>query len=55
MFMPLSRHYAVRVDGCGLELENRLRRSFQMFVQRLIDLTKFSKALERFVGHVTVM
>lgn len=36
------RHYAIRADGCGLDLENNLRRSFQMFIHRLIDVIKLN-------------
>ena len=33
----------MRVDGCGLDLETRLRKSFQLFIHRLLDAIKNRK------------
>ena len=37
------RHYAIRLDGCGLELETRLRKSFQLFLQTLMNMIMTGK------------
>ena len=31
------RHYASKLDGCGLDLENQVRKSYRMLIQRLLE------------------
>ena len=35
--MFCSRHYAAKLDGCGLELENQVRKAYRMLVSRLVN------------------
>ncbi|XP_070581030.1 zinc finger ZZ-type and EF-hand domain-containing protein 1-like isoform X2 [Ptychodera flava] len=38
-------HYAIRLEGCGLELESKVRRSYYTLVRRLVDaVTTFDKS-----------
>ncbi len=32
-----ARHYADGLDGCGLDLESKVRRSYYMLVRRMVD------------------
>ena len=39
-------HYAAKLDGCGLELENQVRKSYRLLLQRLLEgLAAFSPPL----------
>ena len=40
MMMSLCRHYAAKLDGCGLELENNVRRAYRNFIMELIEAHK---------------
>ena len=42
-FSSITSHYGLRLDGCGLELETQLRRSFQVFIHRLLDIINAHK------------
>ena len=43
IFSSITSHYGLRLDGCGLELETQLRRSFQIFIHRLLDIINVHK------------
>jgi hypothetical protein len=50
-------HYAAKLDGCGLELENQVRKSYRLLLQQLLEgLAAFSKPLtiEYFRAHLLV-
>lgn len=32
-----AKHYAEGLDGCGLDLESRVRKSYYVFIRRLVD------------------
>lgn len=32
------QHYADCLNGCGLELENRVRKAFYSFIQKLVNI-----------------
>eukprot|EP00117_Sycon_ciliatum_P045074 scpid7052/ scgid32441/ Zinc finger ZZ-type and EF-hand domain-containing protein 1 len=41
---PASQHYADSLDGCGLEIETRVRRSYYRLVHRLMSMVREAKA-----------
>ena len=43
IFSSITSHYGLRLDGCGLELETQLRRSFQVFIHRLLAIINAHK------------
>ena len=42
MYLHVSccRHYAAKLDGCGLDLENQVRKSYRSLVIQLIEFYK---------------
>ncbi len=39
-----SRHYGAKLDGCGLELENQVRKSYRVLLVKLIDIINAFKS-----------
>lgn len=38
VYLPsLCRHYAAKLDGCGLDLENQVRKSYRLLLSRLLE------------------
>lgn len=33
----MNRHYAAKLDGCGLDLENQVRKAYQALLIQLIE------------------
>ena len=41
VYLPsLCRHYAAKLDGCGLDLENQVRKSYRLLLSRLLEAIK---------------
>ena len=41
-----AKHYAEGLDGCGLDLESRVRRSYYALVRRLVDSVRDAKRMD---------
>ena len=53
MCIYICSHYAAKLDGCGLDLENEVRKAYHLLLQRLIEgLAAYSRSTSPLVHYI---